>query len=65
MGNRADDIFNSFKLAENDAAKFRTVLDKYDNYFIVKKNFIFQKDQFDLRKKQLGKTALSFITTIT
>ena len=32
MGDRAEGIFYSFKLSETDAAKIRTVLDKYDNY---------------------------------
>ena len=33
MGDRAEDIFNSFKLSDTDAAKFSTVLDKYDSFF--------------------------------
>ena len=52
MGDRAKDIFNSFKLSDTDAAKFSTVLDKYDNFFIVKKNVIFERAQFNLRKHQ-------------
>ena len=60
MGDRAEDIFNSFKLLETDAAKFNTVLDKYENYFTVKKNVIFERAQFNLRKQQPGQTASFF-----
>ena len=64
MGDRVEDIFNSFKLSETDAGKFNTVLDKYDNYFTIKKNVIFERAQFNLRKQKPGETALSFITAI-
>ena len=40
------------------------MLDKYDNYFTIKKNVIFERAQFNLRKQKPGETALSFITAI-
>ena len=64
MGDRAEDIFNISKLSETDAGKFNTMLNKYDNYFTIKKNVIFERAQFNLRKQQPGETASSFITVI-
>ena len=64
MDDRAEDIYNSFKLSKTDAAKFNYVLDKYVNYFTVKKNVIYEKAQFNQRKQQPEETASSFITAI-
>lgn len=40
------------------------MLDKYDNYFTVKKNIIFERAQFNLLNKQPDETVSSFITAI-
>jgi len=34
MGDKADDIFQSFKLSEEDLKKYNTVKQKFDSHFV-------------------------------
>jgi len=34
MGNKVDDILQSFRLTEEDSKKYKTVKEKFDSYFI-------------------------------
>ena len=61
MGDRAEDIFNNFKLSKTDAVKFNTVLDKHDNYFMVKKMSYLRGLNSICASNSRGKMAASFI----
>jgi hypothetical protein len=47
MGDAAEDIFASFKLSTDDAEVYDTVLKTFDEHFIIAKNVIFQRAQFN------------------
>ena len=60
---RAEDIFTSFNLSEADAKKFFVVIERFNQFFSVKKNMIFERAQFN-RKQALSETANDFITAL-
>jgi hypothetical protein len=41
----AEDVFASFKLSDDDAKKYDTVTQRFDEHFIVTKNVIFEFNQ--------------------
>ena len=64
MGDQADDILRSFNLSEEEAKKYTTVKNKFDGYFIKRRNVIFERAKFNMRKQEEGETVDSFITTL-
>uniref|UniRef100_A0A0A9YGK9 RNA-directed DNA polymerase n=1 Tax=Lygus hesperus TaxID=30085 RepID=A0A0A9YGK9_LYGHE len=51
LGERAEDIFLSFNLSSYESENYATVIKKFDEYFIPRKNIIFERAKF-LRLKQ-------------
>ena len=43
MGEKADDILQSFNLEEEELKKYETVVDKFQKHFICRRNVIFQR----------------------
>ncbi|GBN05547.1 hypothetical protein AVEN_241017-1 [Araneus ventricosus] len=58
MGEQAEDSFSSFGLCETEQDDFDIVLKKFNDHFVVKKNTIFERVQFD------GESANTFITAL-
>ena len=42
MGEQADDIFISFKFTTEQEKNYEEVKEKFENYFVVKRNIIFE-----------------------
>ena len=64
IGEKSEDIFNSFGLTAHDAKKFKTVMKKFDNHFVIKRNTIFERAKFNLRKQEHDETVEAFITAL-
>ena len=64
MGDQADDILRSFNLSKEDAKKYTTVKDKFDSHFIKRRNVIFERAKFNMRKQEDGESVDSFITAL-
>ena len=64
MGDKAEDIFKSLQLSTEDADKYEKVLDAFDRYFVIRKNIVFERAQFNLRRQLPGETAATFITAL-
>ena len=64
MGEKADDILQSFNLEEEELKKYETVVDKFQKHFICRRNVIFERAKFNSRKQEEGETADSFITAL-
>lgn len=64
MGPEADDIMASFGLNEADSKKFDTVKAKFEAHFVKKKNVVFERAKFNLRKQEDGEAVDSFITSL-
>ena len=64
MGEKADDILNSFGLSDDERKVYRTVEEKFDNYFEPQRNVIFQRAKFNQRKQLPGESVDDFITDL-
>ena len=64
MGDKADDILNSFGLSDDERKVYRTVKEKFDDYFEPKRNVIFQRAKFNQRKQLPGESVDDFITDL-
>ena len=64
MGDKADDILSSFGLSEDDQKKYSVVKDKFDGYFVKRRNVIFERAKFNSRKQLQDETVDDFITDL-
>ena len=60
MGDRADDIL---RLSDDDK-KYSVVVDKFENYFVRKRNVIYERAKLNRRRQEEGETVDEFITSL-
>ena len=64
MGDEADEILRSFRLSAEDAKKYDTVKSKFDQHFVQRRNIIYERAKFNLRKQEPGESVDTFITAL-
>ena len=64
IGDKANDVLHSFGLLTEEKKVYKTVKEKFDNYFEPQQNVIFEHARFNQRKQQTGKTVDDFITDL-
>ncbi|KXJ30128.1 Retrovirus-related Pol polyprotein from transposon opus [Exaiptasia diaphana] len=64
MGERADDIFNTFTLTEEEEESYDAVVEKFQSHFVKKRNPIFERAKFNQRVQLSGESVDSFITDL-
>ncbi len=64
MGGEAEEILTSFGLSAEELQSYQTVMDKFDSFFVVKRNVIFERAKFNSRKQENGETVDNFITAL-
>ena len=64
MGEQADDIFISFEFTAEGEKNYEEVKEKFENYFLVKRNIIFEREKFNSRSQRAGESVDSFITDL-
>ena len=64
MGDKADDILASFGLSDEDQKKYSIVREKFNRYFMKKRNVIFERAKFNSQCQQKGETVDDFITNL-
>ncbi|UYV76985.1 hypothetical protein LAZ67_14002708, partial [Cordylochernes scorpioides] len=65
MGDRADDIFRTFKFEkEEEATKLDSVLKAFDSHFCVRKNIIYERAKFNSRIQEDREPVDEFITSL-
>ena len=64
MGDRADDIFLSFQLSDEDQKKYDVVLGKFQGHFVKWRNVIYERIKFNQRIQWEGESVESFITDL-
>ena len=55
MGDQADDVVCSFALSDVERRKYDTVKEKFDGYFIRRRNVIYERAKFNRRKQVEGR----------
>ncbi len=63
MGDEADDILSTFRLSEEDGKKYDTEVEKFQGYFVKRRNTIFERAKFN-RRKQEGEPVDDFIVDL-
>jgi hypothetical protein len=56
LGEEADDVLSSTKISEEDGKKYDKVVEKFDEYFQVRKNVIYERARFNKRDQLEGET---------
>ena len=64
MGDATDDILCSLDLSEDDKKVHNTVKGKFEQYFIKRRNIIFERTKFNQRRQKEGESVNSFITNL-
>ncbi|UYV80374.1 hypothetical protein LAZ67_19000010 [Cordylochernes scorpioides] len=65
MGDRADDIFRTFKFEkEEEATKIDSILKAFDSHFCVRKNIIYERAKFNSRIQEDREPVDEFITSL-
>ena len=64
MGDEAEDILRSTNITTDERKVFKTVLDKFDQFFKVRKNVIFERAKFNRRCQGNTESAEQFITSL-
>ena len=64
MGDEADDILGSFRLSEEEGKTFDVVRARFENFFVKKRNVIYERARFNLRRQEEGESVASFINDL-
>ena len=64
MGPKADDVFQSFRLSEDNGKSYKTVRDKFDDNFTAQQNTIHEHAKFNMRRQGETESAEEFITDL-
>lgn len=64
MGDKAEDIFATFKLAPEEAQNFNIVVAKFNDHFKGDTNVIYERARFNRRCQEEGESIDSFITNL-
>lgn len=64
MGDETDDILKSFQLTATQKKKYDVIKERFENYFVVKRNVIFERVKFNRRIQAEGETVDTFVTAL-
>ena len=64
MGEDAENVLTSTNIAEADRKKYATVVSKFDEFFQVRRNTIYERARFNRRDQREGESAEQYITTL-
>ena len=64
MGEEAEPVLSSTNITEADREKYNSVVAKFDAFFQVRKNVIFERAKFNRRVQREGESAEQFITAL-
>ena len=64
MGDEADDVLRGLKLSDADTKMYDKVKDGFRDFFVVKKNIVFERACFNMRKQEPNETVEAFVTAL-
>ena len=64
LGEESEDVLSSTNASEEDRKKYETVMEKFDSFFKVRKNVIFERARFNQRNQLDGESAEQYIIEV-
>ena len=64
MGEDTDNVLTSMNISEADRKKYDSVLGKFDDFFNVRRNKIYERARFNRRDQRDGESAEQYITAL-
>jgi len=64
MGDQADDILASFSLSAEESKTYGIVKSKFDNHFVKRRNVIYERAKFNMRRQREGESVDTFVTSL-
>ncbi|XP_014877529.1 uncharacterized protein LOC106939594 [Poecilia latipinna] len=64
MGDEADDVLRGLALPDADRNTYQGVRDGFQAFFVVKKNVIYERARFNMRKQEEHETVDAFVTSL-
>ena len=64
MGDKAEDVFQSFELSDDHKKDYKIVTEKFESYFIKRKNVTYERAVFNRREQEEGESVDAFITAL-
>lgn len=64
MGNEAETVFGTFNLTAEEAKDYDTVVKKFDNHFMPKRNIIYERAVFHQRSQEAGENIETFVRSL-
>ena len=64
MGEEADAVLSSTNITAEGRKVYDTVMEKFDDYFQVRKNTIYERAKFNRRDQREGESSEQYITTL-
>ena len=64
MGETAEDVLSSTDITDDEKKDYNAVIKKFDAFFKVRKNVIFERARFNSRCQKEGETTEQFITSL-
>ena len=62
LGEEAEAVIASTNVTAAERKEYKNVLEKFDSFFKVRKNVIYERTRFNRRRQQSGETAEQFTT---
>ena len=64
MGDEADDILSTFGLTDTQKKEYKTIKDKFFEFFIAKRNIVYERAKFNRRKQEDNESVDGFVTDL-
>ena len=64
LGEESDDVLTSTNISEEDRKKYNAVVAKFDSFFNVRRNIIYERARFNRRDQLEGESAEQYITCL-
>ena len=64
MGDEADDILRAFALTDEHRNEYECVKSKFDEHFVPRRNVIFERAKFNMRRQEESESVDAYITDL-
>ena len=64
LGDEAESVLASTNISSDDKKKYEKVIEKFDSYFRVRRNVIFERARFNRRSQKEGESSEQYITEL-